>query len=195
MAQRWTGWSTSATSNTRRGEFRQHLVHHVRVDESEARMAERTGNGADDLKTQALPEAHRAVIGRHHQVELHRSVTTTPGFSLRMFTHRRRDAPAARVTGDHVAAVADVCRRAVEVRSQIVSAKQPATVIVNSHEDDSRIARPDRSRIVSPNVRWDGVGVSRSKHRLEHRPDGRPIGCLVRSDHLRHSVRIGDGAH
>src|SRR5262245_47142937 len=49
----------------------QEAVHHIDVNVSEFMMLERLGNGADDRKSQCLPERNGARIRAYHEVELH----------------------------------------------------------------------------------------------------------------------------
>src|SRR5439155_5300733 len=99
-----------------------HLVHDIRVDESETRMAKRFWKRADDVEPHLLPQAHGAFVARHHEVVLHRSVATRCRLGLRVLTHPGGDTFSSRLLGDDVAAVADMRTRALSVRFHVVSA-------------------------------------------------------------------------
>ena len=97
-------------------------MHDVNVGRPERRVTERARHRADDRETVALPELHGGRVRGDDEVELHRGETGAARFVHRVLAHRRGDALAACVGGDHVAAVGDVIAEARLVRRQQIAA-------------------------------------------------------------------------
>src|SRR3954451_15005040 len=90
-------------------------IHHVQADAAVAGGAEGTGDGADDLEAQVLPEVHRSRVGLDDGVELDAVVAllAVPVDDVRR--EGAADATPARRRVDHERRRADVvaARRAV----------------------------------------------------------------------------------
>src|SRR5689334_2489680 len=74
----------------------QALVHYIRIDEAEPRMAKRVRDRPDDRKAHLLPQMDRALVRRHDEVVLHRAEAVDERLALRVFAHPRGDPSAAR---------------------------------------------------------------------------------------------------
>src|SRR5271169_3094204 len=79
-------------------------MHDQRIDRTELRVLESVGQPFHGLEAEALPEKHRALVRRHHEIEPHRAKATLFRARDRMRAHRPRH-PAAGCSGrGHVAA-------------------------------------------------------------------------------------------
>ena len=86
----------------------QEAVHHVGVDQAEARVVEGPGQPAQDLEAELLPELHRRGVGGHHQVELHGLEAEASRLLQGMASHRLADAAAPKALAHRVGGVRDV---------------------------------------------------------------------------------------
>jgi hypothetical protein len=82
--------------------------HDEGVDEAEARVPEGGGKAADDLKAEALPQVHGALVGADHEVELHGQEATPARLLQRMLGHLAGDASAALRRVGRIGGIGDV---------------------------------------------------------------------------------------
>jgi hypothetical protein len=70
------------------------LVHHEGIHEAQRRMPEAPRQQAHFRKTVRLPRLDRALVGAHHEIELHGTEAPLPRAHQGMFKHQARNASA-----------------------------------------------------------------------------------------------------
>ena len=103
--------------------------HYKRVDVPLRGVLKRTGQTSDDFETETLPDPYRAVIGAHHEVELHRAKAACAGRLERMRAHGASESPARSTLRGHISAVGDMCSTALLIGAHEVSTDNVATLV------------------------------------------------------------------
>ena len=96
-------------------------------------MAERPSQGADHLKTIALPAADACGIGAHHQVELHRAEPQPPRRLEGVLAEPAADPLAAIVLGHHITGIGDMGTEGEGVGPQVLRSHQRCGPIHRDH--------------------------------------------------------------
>jgi len=171
-------------------ERRQAFVHHEGIDEAQPRVFERRREPPDNLESVGLPRLDGALVGAHHEIELHREKAARPGVFERVFEHGAADARSLGIRRCHVAAVGHVSAAAHLVRLEKVGAENPLRFF--SDEDVMAFALPVFQRIAPAHVSREGIGLSCADHRLQDGPDRVAIVGSRASNHRHGSLcRMG----
>src|SRR5215470_5130973 len=103
----------------------QEAVHHIDVNVSELMMLERLWNGADDRKSQCLPERNGACIRADHEVELHGFVAGVLRLEKAVMPERSARTSALRCRVDHERGICNMGAEIALIRPKLVHAKDP----------------------------------------------------------------------
>src|SRR5271155_1273348 len=83
-------------------------------------MQERLGKPADNFKTHALPQPHRALVAADHKIELYGPKASLLRALQRMLAHCSCNAAPARPRRGHVPAIRNVRSPALLIGPQII---------------------------------------------------------------------------
>ena len=120
------------------------------------------------------PQVHRRLVGRDHDVELHRAKAEGSRLRLRVFTHRRCNASAARLRRHRVAAIGYMRTGARLIRLQHVRSDNRAILRAGDVRRERRLD-PDGSHLRLRGVGSKGECVSARVGFAKDAPDARPV--------------------
>ena len=158
----------TASAGRSLGGRRQPFVHDQGVHVAERGMPERLWQAACLFEAQALPQLHGALVACRDEIELHGLVAEFEGDLFGVPAHRGGESLAARRRIDHVAAIADMGARSVEVGFQIVSAEHLAVPLGN--EGLARQMHPYPPGFFLAGIGGESVGIARGNDDSENRP-------------------------
>ena len=132
-------------------------------------MPKRPRQGANDLKTELVPETNCRFVRRKDKVELHRAETKPERFAQAMLSHSATNSSSARIQRDHKRRVRDMRTGRTLIRSQNVSADDFLALFCGVGVRVS--PKPIRQRIFARHLRIECVGVARRHDLVEDIPD------------------------
>src|SRR5579883_831618 len=91
-------------------------------------MLECSGQAADDLKSQRLPEPHGALVRADYEVELHGPISPRACMLQRVLAHAPGNSSPRRGRHRHIAAIADVSSPASLVRTHVIRAENDSVL-------------------------------------------------------------------
>src|SRR5450755_827905 len=103
-------------------------MHDQRIDRAKLWVPEGTGQPFHDIEAEALPEKHRVLVRRHHEIESHRAEFPLLCPRDRIRTHGARDPAAGGGGRGHVAAIRHIGARGL-IFSQIIRAEDFAACV------------------------------------------------------------------
>src|SRR5215470_15917150 len=178
----------------------QEAVHHIDVNVSELMMLECLWNGADDRKSQLLPERNGARIRAYHEVELHGFVAGLLCLAQAVMPERCAGTRASSRRVNHERGVCNMGAEIALISPELVHAKDAQPL----DGDVRRIARakPIGEGVSSGRGRRTSVRVTGRDDRLKDWPHGLEISfyssanlhsffhACVRTDDVREDVRF-----
>src|SRR5215831_15663833 len=178
----------------------QEAVHHIDVNVSELMMLERLWNGADDRKSQCLPERNGARIRAYHEVELHGFVAGVSCLAKAVMPERCACTGASSRRVNHERGICNMRAEIALISPKLVHAKDPWPLEGNVRRGSW--AKPIREGVLSGRGRRKCVRVTGGDDRLKDWPHGLEISfyrpanfhsffhACVRTDNVRGDVRF-----
>jgi hypothetical protein len=147
-------------------------MHDQGIDRAEPWVRESTGKPRHGVEAEALPEKHRPLVRRHHEIEPHRAKAALLRARDRMRAHRPRDPAVGSGGRGHVAAIRHIGAGGL-IFLQIISADDFAAIIGDEHLVCGR--EPVGERLLPGHLPRQSVGFARANDRLEDTPDRRAV--------------------
>ena len=169
-------------AGSRRWGFHQALHHHQGIHIPKAAVMKGPGQDADDPEALALPALDAGLVGAHHQVELHGPEPQPQGLRQGVAAQAAADALPSPLVGHHEAGVGHVGTKGGRVRTEVVGAHHGGSGI-HGHQNALVLIHPGRAGLLLADRRVVGEGFTGPEHRLQQRPERRPVGRHVGADH------------
>jgi hypothetical protein len=143
--------------------------HYVRINKTLLGMAEHSRESTYNFESKLMPKTDCRLIGGNHQVELHRTKSSSARLTQRMLTHSAADAEATSLRRDHECRVGHVRTKARLVCSQDVGTDDISFAFCDV--TPIRRMQPIRESLFARNIWIKRVGITRDDDGVKDVPN------------------------